>query len=270
MSIICLKKEKLDSLAKEHRLINKKTNLFKQYYNNVLSWLDDAYNNKHHFYDFIEKTKKEYGISIYWNYSSTHYDFPVPATLRVNESINYIQAYRYMPHIDKFLKTFSKSFISSELNNIVLTGSMHYVNSTSDIGGTYDTYSGSLYLSNIGNEDLFLKGLIFHEFGHILLSKYWDLFPYEQWIKINPSDVEYTVGGIKKNKPWYDTGEDYYDFGFINNYATYRFDDDFTELFNWMFVREEKLKTIRKNHERIQLKYDLVISFLENTGVELD
>ena len=257
------KREKLDSLSKEHELVDIKAQLFSNYYDEAIYRVTKSYEKEEEFILHLKNIKNDYGISIYWNYPTHNNDFHLPATLRINESINYFQAYRYIPIFDEFLNSFPSDFISRELEKIVLSSSMHYVNSKSDIGGTYSAPLKSIYLYNSGNPDSFLRGVIFHEFGHLILDRYSDKFPYEKWIEANPAEFKYSSKGITENVPS-DTGEYYYSLGFISNYASYRLDEDFAELFMWAYSKPDEFNKIKNQHQAIYRKYVIMQEFLGN------
>lgn len=262
LTFYIINKDKIDNLYSEDTVIFKKINIIKAFYKNINTWVLNAYLNEDIINKKVIEIFKKYHIRIIYDLKNTD-NTVLPPTLRYNEPMNFVQTYRYINIIDSVIKTYSKVFLSKELTNIYLIGSMNYYNSLSDAGGTYEEFSSSIYLSNIGNSDDYLRGILFHEFCSILLYRYMEIFPINDWIALNPNEFKYASNGINPDKDWFDTGEDYYNLGFINNYATTKFEDDYAELANWYFSHDKELKEIIKNHESLKMKHRILKNFYE-------
>ena len=139
---------------------------------------------------------------------------------------------------------------------------MNFVNSNSDIGGTFESSSQTLFLSNFGNDDDFIQGVLHHEFAHLLLSKYKNKFDLDSWLNANPYGFEYTTNGINPGFYHFDSGAYYYDQGFVNNHSSKSFDEDFAEFFREYHMNREKLKKLTKIYNRLENKYYILESFL--------
>ena len=262
----------LKKLGKNNSLIRKKTEIIKFVLNNANNLVDSIVKNKNYINNKVYEIEKIYNIKITWDYQTNKPPFNIilPPSLIIDEKINLIQSYREINIIYNFLKSFPHDFIIKELSNILMFGSMHYNNSNSTIGGTIDNSSKSLYLVNIGHSNEYLSGIIYHEFSHLIVQKYWNTFPYDEWLKLNPPDFKYVPNGIKSTSDTYDTGDYYYKQGVIDNYASTNFNDDYAELAKWMFTKKNELKEILSENKILQAKYNLLKDFFLNINPKIN
>lgn len=243
-----------------------KKKLISSFFLKIGSWLNHIYEDRGNFNDKLVNMKQQHGVDIRWEFNPADPGFVVPAIFNIQDNILYVHAYRTLPLIGEFFESFPRETIQNELNAIVLASSMHYVNSSSDIAGTYEESSRTLYLSNIGNEDEFIKGNLYHEFGHLLQSKYGDQLDAESWKNSIP-DKKYDPRGINPGAYHFDTGTQYYEKGFINNYSSTRFEEDFAEFFREYYMDREDLARLAGTYKGIGIKYRILEDFLRDIGL---
>lgn len=240
----------------------KKKKLISDFFQKIENWISYVYEDQKNFAIKLKNLEQQYGIDIWWDFNLIHPDFVLPSTFNIQENILYIHAYRTLTLIQEFLDSYPLDFLKRELSNIVMAASMNFVNSNSDIGGTFESSSQTLFLSNFGNDDNFIQGVLHHEFAHLLLSKYKDRFDLGSWLNANPSGFEYSTGGINPDFYHFDSGADYYEQGFVNNHSSTSFDEDFAEFFREYHMNREELKELTKIYDRLQKKYLILESFL--------
>lgn len=240
----------------------RKKKLISDFFQMIENWIGYVYEDQNNFTIKLKNLEQQCGIDIWWDFNLIHPDFVLPSTFNIQENILYIHAYRTLPLIQKFLDSYPKDFLKRELSNIVMAASMNFVNSNSDIGGTFESSSQTLFLSNFGNDNDFIQGVLHHEFAHLLLSKYKNKFDLDSWLNSNPSGFEYSTNGINPDFYHFDSGADYYEQGFVNNHSSKSFDEDFAEFFREYHMNREELKKLTKIYNRLENKYLVLESFL--------
>jgi hypothetical protein len=173
------------------------------------------------------------------------------------------QAARTIDIIENFLKKYPAGFIQNELKNIVLTLSMYDVASSGDAAGTYEATSKTIFLSNAGDDDVYLEGVLHHEMGHLLLDSYEKMFDTEKWISYNHADFDYIHTGFGNVNSWFEYNSWYLEKGFLNKYCTRFLSEDFAEFTKMYFTNNEKLIQITETYPRIKGKYEVFEEFIE-------
>ncbi len=224
-------------------LVNKKSIVFRNYYNKCDSIVNII--NNINLKDEIDKIGEENNINVFFFSKKVLLPNNIvkPVSLLLLGRINEIQLYRYINVLNDFFNIVPKQIINKNLKNIYLYGGFRYFNS-SDIAGTYELNSSSLFLVSNGNSDDFLIGTIVHEFSSLLLYKI--PFNSDTWLTLNDKDFKYQ--NISSKKDPYSHSKELYENGFIDLYSTTCFENDFNEFSKWYFLKTEKLITLSQKY----------------------
>lgn len=240
-----------------------KREFIKGFFSDIESWVKYIDDDKENFLSQISGINEKFGIDIHWKYDPLNPEFILPSTFWIQDTILYIQAYRVLKLIPMFLNAYPEEFIKNNLNAIVLASSMNYVNSNEDIGGTYESVSKAIFISNFGNEDSWTEGTLHHEFGHMLLDKYKKHVDFDKWINANGEDFQYNVQGLNPESYAFEKGEKYFEKGFVNNQSTKSFDEDFVEFFKLYQMDRENLLQLSEKYEGLKTKYLVIDEFVK-------
>ena len=242
---------------------SKKSSIILEFFNSIKYWLASNDQEENELILASEKLMKKYDVAIWWDVKQPNGYFRFPALLRIEEKIYLQQIARTIDIIESFLSKYPAYFIQNELKNIVLSHSVYNVNSTRNIAGNYEETSKTLFLSNTGDDDVFLEGVLHHEMGHLLLDSYESIFNTEKWMSYNLPEYDYVRGGFGSINSLFEINSYYLEKGFLNKYSTRSLDEDFAEFFKMHFNNNEMLVQIAKNYPRIQSKYDVMLDFID-------
>jgi Putative zinc-binding metallo-peptidase len=215
----------------------------------------------------IDNIKETYDVEVHYVYKPKE-NFP-PSWL---ESPNLVrgrqpslrEVERFIPLVDTFLSTYSRTVINKNLKHIYLISEFYLYGKS--YGGTYD--KSSLYINskaaNKEPSDLFLLSVMHHEFSSILMKNY--KFPKEEWLAINLPGFKYSGSGREMlGQPnLYSQSEEWLSNGFLVKYSQSSLENDFNMLAFWLFTRTSQLRELGWEHIKLQRKIDLAIDFYKS------
>ena len=242
-------------------VFKKKIKLF----NNFLHSTDSIINNLDikEIKSEINKIEERYSINISYYFDDIKANkTTITPSLILEEEINILQLHRYISALNYFLSTYSQKIINNNLKSIFLLGGMRYYHSNNYIGGTFNPNTSSLYLVNIGNSDDYILGTLHHEFSSLLLRKYNDKFPKQEWVNVNDSNFIYK--NLSANKDIYKITKTLNEQGFINAYCTTFYENDFNEYAKWYILKREELISLSNKYAKINKKYQIIDNFYKS------
>ena len=222
---------------------------------------------RHGFFPEIHKT---YAVKV--NYEFSESIFPKhwlePPISGMGEQIDSSVALGMKQIIVDFLSSYSTKFINTNLDEVYLLKGMYFYYEI--YGGTY--FKKRIYIVNDGTyEDRMLANL-HHEFSSILLKRYSNLFPFKEWYGINESEFKYLGNGIEMlgQSDLDDQSDELLSSGFLSKYATSSLENDFNVFAQWIFTKPNELSELCTNHEKINEKHKLVMTFYNQIDSGVD
>lgn len=184
-------------------------------------------------------------------------------------SLDTIEIERSMKIIKNALAKYPRELIKSNLKKIYILKMIEFYGQ--EFGGTNS--SDAVYITN-GGENLgytngYIEQTFHHEFSSILLRNYSNLLKREEWISNNA--LPYGDGGVqalKESKDSQDIDTMLNSKGFISQYATSDFENDFNTFAENLFYPSDEFYNAVKNYPKIRQKLDLILEFyfaLDNT-----
>lgn len=166
--------------------------------------------------------------------------------------------------INKALAKYPAALIKSNLTKIYVLKSIEFYGI--GFGGTYA--SDVIYIANDGANngftDIFIEETFHHEFSSILLRNYPDSVLKMNWLKINP--IKYGKGGVQALKDSLDSQAIDSSFnrkGFLHQYATSDFENDFNAFAERLFAPTDQFYKILEKYPKLSQKFNLILAFYQ-------
>ncbi|MFH2142688.1 MAG: hypothetical protein ABIJ97_09715 [Bacteroidota bacterium] len=169
--------------------------------------------------------------------------------------------------IDNALSKYPVKVLTDNLKKIFVFRQLNFYGV--DYAGTYS--EDLLYLANSGVENgyslSFLEQSFHHEFSSVL---YWNNYLYfdkEEWLAANENEDSIyfdDLGGAGAMISGQDSDsfdEYYHEMGFLYEYATSSFENDFNSFAENLFKSETGFWELSEKYERIKRKIDIIIDF---------
>lgn len=248
-----------DTITAHDNELMQKNNLFKEFINYTDSLLTSLS------FQGITQSLKEIeninSVQIYYKSIESNMEFAYikPPMLLVEDRINKLQLYRYIKVLESFYTNCPEELSKKYIQKVFLYGGLRYHISKNYIGGTYKAETSSLYLVNIGNEFDFLLGAIYHELSSIVLLNNPDLFPKEEWLAVNGGDFKYQK--TRSSKDLFVLDKSLHEKGFLNQYSTTYFENDYNEFSKMYFQHPSVLKDLASKYDKIKCKYQMIDRF---------
>ena len=171
--------------------------------------------------------------------------------------------------VKEFLKSYEPEFIQKEIFTIFLLDSLTL--DGVDAGGT-SQYS-SLFIVNKGSAqnytNTFIIETLHHELAHTLYSRYYDMFPTDEWRNANFPEFTYGEWGgdaIKAGNASNEMDVEFFRQGFLNSYSVSAIEEDIAEMYSLLMTNPSYVNYLTVYYPRLGEKFDLLKGFL----VEVD
>jgi hypothetical protein len=164
--------------------------------------------------------------------------------------------------IKSALDKYPEEMLKNNLKKVYLLGALKFYGLS--YGGTY--YDNKIYLcikdSALGYDSKYIEKAFHHEFSSILLKNY--SIDELEWEYLNHSEFEYGDGGkeaLKSGSARLDFDAKYNKMGFLNQYSTASFEEDFNEICANLFASSNRFWNLTGNYTRIRKKALMAIDF---------
>ena len=253
--------DSLQKLATQFPIIESKSTIINQLFTDFTNELEIVLTTD------IDKQAKtienKYSVNIHYNFK-----FPflsnnniLPASLLLLQNPNKYQLKRELANIDTALNVYPSSVIKHFLKNVYILELMRYGMTLRVPGGTYSYYDKSIYLSNIGNSDLYLQKAFHHELSTLLRERSGHEFPRKQWMDINSEyGVIYNSDNYYNNKLNLSL-DSLHTLGYIELYSTSQFNNDVEVMSSWLFTKPVELSNLAKKYNVIKLKLKVLCDY---------
>ena len=164
--------------------------------------------------------------------------------------------------IQMALEKYPSSLVSKYLEKIYVVNKLNFYDVA--YGGTNS--SSNIYLSFNFYTPKDLEEIFHAEFSSILLRQNQSLINYQSWKDNNPKGFKYSgnpTSFIKDKKSYTINDEELYNSGFINEYATTTFENDFNNISRILFCNDKRFweDLAGKRFSGLNNKINIVIDF---------
>jgi hypothetical protein len=171
--------------------------------------------------------------------------------------------------ISEFLEAYPERLLNKSLRKIYLLTDLN-CNHT-PYGGTYSgksIYASVYYYTS----KTWLIEALHHEFSSILMKENPSLFSISEFADIsgkNSYHTEIEEDCLKSSICRTDNKENLYRKGFINDYCTTSYENDYNVFVEFLFTKHYKLKLLSEQYPLINKKYQMVKQFYRQLGIKL-
>ncbi len=189
------------------------------------------------------------------------------------ESLTAEEYKRSQKIISEAMDKYPSEVLQENLKEVYILNSLKFYNQI--YGGTNS--NDIVYICNSGREngysDEYFEQLFHAEFSSILLRNYSDKIFEERWESVNKEGFTYGSGGvdeIRKGKAGTDYLPEFFEQGFLYQYAMSGMENDFNSISKNLFCPNSSFWTEGYEYERLKLKIILTIDFYRNINSTLD
>jgi hypothetical protein len=177
-------------------------------------------------------------------------------------SLDALELERSFKVINNALDKYPIGLIKNNLKGVYLLKTIEFYGQ--EYGGTNS--DDMVYIANEGIDagytDNYIETTFHHEFSSILLRNYPDFLNVENWTRINT--LPYGEGGVQALKDSTDSQDfdsKYNSNGFLNEYATSSFENDFNTFAENLFNPSDEFYKSIKEYPKLKQKLELILEF---------
>ncbi len=169
---------------------------------------------------------------------------------------------RALAIIKTALDKYPEQTLKNNLKKVYLLGELQFFGLS--YGGTYrdDKIFLCVKDSLSGYDSKYIEKAFHHEFSSILYNNY--SFDERQWESINHSEFSYGDGGIaalKTGSTGLEFDVKYNKMGFLNEYSTASFEEDFNEICSNLLAPSKRFRNLINDYPRIRKKVNMAVDF---------